>query len=277
MKVLAIVMIFAFAALGGAYAALWKDTIVLKTTVKTGKVALKWANPDVGDDYHGNVSEDLKDAEDSVAATLNNSSANPNAGDNWGANPVHNQAPGIRRDVGHISLVGLSNNDKTLTVLIENAYPDYQGEIQAYVVNAGTIPVVINSITAKLDGNVITSTSPVQCNVMGIPDPWEGDPMSLTNPKLTPLLGTLLEASNSNGSRHDTGDPDAGWGHDVPNMKKVKISVHVAGATGMEVLQNHTYELQIDIDGTQWNGINNDNPAAPTPLDLPNTIVSRFD
>lgn len=269
MKVLAIVMIFAFAALGGAYAALWKDTVVLRTTVNTGNVALKWSGAVAGDDYHGNNSSDLIDGEDSVALTLDDGATeNPNSGDNWGSNPVHNQAPGIRRNVGHITVV--SCTDKLLTVEINNAYPDYQGEIQAYIENVGTIPVVINKITATLNGQPITPTSPVQCNVMAIPDPWTGDPMSLTNPDVKPLLGTLLER----GGGVNTADVD--W-QNAPSKVKAKISVHVAGATDVTVPQNANYVLVISIDGTQWNGVNNDNPENPTLLNLPDQIVSRFD
>lgn len=274
MKVLAIVMIFAFAALGGAYAALWKDTIKLTTTVKTGKVALKWGEAKVGDDYHGNNAEQLQDGEDSVAATLDDNSLNPNAGDNGGY-PISNAAPGIRRNVGHISLNTAASTDKELVVNITNAYPDYQGEIEAYVVNAGTIPVVINSITATLNGAQVTDSSPVQYNLAVIPDPWANGDAAQTL-VTTPLLGTLLEASEDGGATpHNTAD--VSWQENLPNKVKVKISVHVAGATDINVVQNGTYTLRINIDGTQWNGVNNDNPAAPKLLNLPDQLVSRFD
>lgn len=269
MKVLAIVMIFAFAALGGAYAALWKDTVVLKTTVNTGKVSLKWAEPAVGDDYHAGSPYLLKDGEDSVARVLNDGSANPNIGDDP-------QAPGIRRDVAHISLVngGLSDEAKTLTVKIDNAYPDYQGEIEAYIVNSGTIPVVINNITAT-DENGGALPNWLNYVIRVVPNNVTYSDMESVLPAQPPLLGTLLEASDANGNLVDTTDPDSSW-EPANNKVKVRISVHVAGATGINVPQLATQTLKISIDGTQWNGVNRDNQP-PTTLNLPNNIVNRFD
>lgn len=261
MKVLAIVMIFAFAALGGAYAALWKDTVVLKTTVNTGKVALKWMNPDVGDDYHAGSPYDLKDGEDSVARTLADGSGNPNIGDDP-------QAPGIRRDVAHISLVdgGLSTDGKTLTVRIDNAYPDYQGEIEAEILNAGTIPVVINNIVAT-DENGGALPNWLSYVIRVVPNDITYSMMENVLPENPPLLGTLLEASNADGSKHSTIDPDANW-EPAENKVKVRISIHIAGATGIDVPQLATQTLKISIDGTQWNGVNRDNNP-PTTLNLP--------
>lgn len=270
MKVLAIVMIFAFAALGGAYAALWKDTVVLKTTVNTGKVALKWVNPNVGDDYHAGSPYALKDGEDSVAKTLNDGSSNPNAGD-------YPYPPGIRRDVAHIELV--SADEKTLTVQIDNAYPDYQGEIEAEILNAGTIPVVINNIVATDQwGNALPNWLNYEIRV--VPDDVDYSDMENVLPAYPPLLGTLLEASNSDGSIHNTVDSDSstttnpnGW-EPADNKVKVRISIHVAGATDIKVPQLATQTLKISIDGTQWNGVYRGD--TPTTLDLPNNIVNRF-
>ena len=47
-RVLALVLVFAFAALGGAYAA-WSDSIFINETVNTGSVDIQWQNAETSD------------------------------------------------------------------------------------------------------------------------------------------------------------------------------------------------------------------------------------
>ena len=270
-KVLALIMVFALAALGGAYAALWSDTITFSTNVATGNVDIKWGDAgtyDAGDDYHAGSPLDLKDGEDSVAAVTASGAVNPNANDSP-------QAPGMRRNVGHIA-VNSSSTENDLIVDITNAYPDYQGEVEAYIVNAGSVPVILNKITAaNANGGAIPAWLSYNITTIDEDQTYEEAQAVQTNP----VVGTILEASNPDGSAHDTKDPDANWGT-IDNKVKVKISIHVAGGTGMDVPENATASLKLNIDGTQWNGVNAhvapvDNEL-PT-IDLPNGIVNRFD
>ncbi len=262
-KTLALVMIFAFAALGGAYATLWKDTVTLNATVSTGNVSLKWVSPDVGDDYHAGSPIDLKDGEDSVAKVLSNGTANPNAND-------LPQAPGIRRDVAHIALASpyLLNDDRDLYVTIENAYPDYQGEIEAYIMNDGSVPVKIQSITATQgDGSALPSW--ITYNICEDTAATYADKQAVGT---TSILGRLLEASNANGSVHDTTDPDLA-DQNLSNMVKVRISIHIGDTANMLDNQNKTVVFKMQINGVQWNGVDSSNNILP----LPNSIVNRFD
>ncbi|MEA4925306.1 MAG: hypothetical protein VB084_08355 [Syntrophomonadaceae bacterium] len=266
-KILALVMIFAFAALGGAYATLWQDTVTLNATVSTGNVSLKWAEPDVGDDYHGNSPTNLLDGEDSVAAVLANGDPNPNATD-------QPQAPGIRRDVGHIALDGdtpssyLRNDDRDLYVTIDNAYPDYQGEIEAWIVNDGSVPVKIQSITAT------------QSNGAPLPGwiTWNVSEDTATTPEekeakgTIDILGKLLEASDSEGNVHDTTDPSL-TPQGLSNKVKVRVSIHIGDTANMLANQDKTVVFKLKINGVQWNGVDSENNI----LDLPNEIVNRFD
>lgn len=276
-------MVFALAALGGAYAALWSDTVTAQTNVSTGNVDIKWGtvgttDEKVGDDYHGGSAAMLKDGEDSTAAKLNDGSANPNATDL----PI---SPGMRRNVGHIVVNSASNSDN-LVVDIINAYPDYEGEIEATIVNAGSVPVVLNKVTATMaDGSAIPAWLNYNISILDS-SKNVGDPLPVQN---TQLVGTILESSQDNGvTAHETKDPDATWGT-IDNKVRVKISVHVAGATDLNVPQKANVALKLNVEGTQWNGVDANGAITTTnvgefstttskpTLNLPNGIVSRWD
>lgn len=280
-KVLALIMVFALAALGGAYAALWSDTVTMQTNVATGNVDIKWGpvgatdKSIVGDDYHGDNAAQLKDGEDSVAAKLEGGANNPNA-DNL---PI---APGMRRNVGHIAVNPVST-ENNLVVDITNAYPDYQGEIEATIINAGSVPVILNKVTATMaDGSPIPNWLNYNVSILNSAVNSQ-NPIPVQN---APLVGTVLEASNTArhnngaiGSKHDTKDTDANWGT-LDNKVRVKVSVHVAGGTGITVPQDANASIKLSIEGTQWNGVDAQgaivNNSMPT-LNLPNGIVARFD
>jgi hypothetical protein len=68
--------------------------------------------------------------------------------------------PGYDKDVASCN-VGLSDDKQTMTVTISNAYPCYSCKIRYDVVNTGTIPVKIKSIT-------VTNPSEVSVTVTGI-------------------------------------------------------------------------------------------------------------
>lgn len=144
-KVLVLVLAFAFAAMGGAYA-MWYDSLFVKAQVNTGVVDLTWdcaASDDVGPNYlpSGDVFSGLVDRLD------------PENTDN------------DHKNVGSLDIEGLSNDDETLPPLaagvtevrnindvlsffITNGYPGYQQSAYARIKNVGTVPTKFDSLTS---------------------------------------------------------------------------------------------------------------------------------
>lgn len=134
-KVLALIMVFAFAALGGAYA-MWYDTLFVNESVATGTVDLKWncaQSSDPGPNYTGYA----------VAGVFGGSldrldDGNTNDGKNVGAKDVT-----ITDDAEVLpTIVGTDNRkaNDILNITLTNGYPGYQEFIQAQIKNNGTVP-----------------------------------------------------------------------------------------------------------------------------------------
>lgn len=108
-RVLALVLVFAFAALGGAYAA-WSDSIFINETVETGIVNITWANAESNDNEGnldvGSKSVDIKDETES-------------------------QVPRAYVD----------GKGDILEITLKNGYPGYTATVTADIKNIGTIPV----------------------------------------------------------------------------------------------------------------------------------------
>ncbi|MGI5922195.1 MAG: hypothetical protein ACOX6I_10715 [Syntrophomonadaceae bacterium] len=132
-KVLALVMVFAFAALGGAYA-MWYDTLFIDESIDTGVVNLTWTcanSSDSGFNYEktGGVYNGNKDRLDRW---------NGNEAKNVGSKNVKicndtEELPEIcGQDTRHI-------NDM-LKIDLYNGYPGYQEYIETKVKNNGTVP-----------------------------------------------------------------------------------------------------------------------------------------
>jgi len=77
--------------------------------------------------------------------------------------------PGYDKDVGSCS-VCLSDEDETMTVTINNAYPCYSCTIDFDLVNVGTIPVIIESVTIdNPNSNELTVTmTPSPDDLLGV-------------------------------------------------------------------------------------------------------------
>lgn len=152
-KVLALVLVFAFAALGGAYA-MWYDSLFVDANVNTGTVDLqwecgKWAGSDKGDNYEGQWfgsvyfgSRDRLDA------------GNPNDRKNVGATNAE-----ITADTEDVEATA---DKDLLTITVKNAYPGYQEWISATILNCGTVPAKCellgtDSIPAWLHLRIVTN------------------------------------------------------------------------------------------------------------------------
>lgn len=142
-KVLALVLVFTFAALGGAYA-MWYDTLFVNETVNTGLVNVEWycaESSDPGANYSGFNNDVTKGSLD------RRDTNNPNEAKNIGQLEVtkaddNEQLPAIA-----LSVDPRHTND-TLNITLTNGYPGYQEYVGAQLKNTGTVPVKFQ-LTAK--------------------------------------------------------------------------------------------------------------------------------
>lgn len=133
-KVLALVLVFAFAALGGAYA-MWYDSLFLDTTVETGNVDVKWVSAissDPGPNYKGECGQGT----DVYNGSLDSMEVgNPNSAElkNIGALNCELKDDDEYSDV--------RAKDDKLEITLTNGYPGYQESVEAGIKNIGTVPV----------------------------------------------------------------------------------------------------------------------------------------
>ncbi len=140
MKVLALVMVFAFAALGGAYA-MWYDDLVVDETVSTGYLDLEWNTlqvPDPSPNYEG-YDGDVYGVTEGNEGLDELDPGNPNNAKNVGyldAEIVDDGGSDIDSDLDQ------------LNITLGNGYPGYQDRVFATIENLGTVP-------AKFDINAL--------------------------------------------------------------------------------------------------------------------------
>lgn len=111
-KYIALILVLALGLIGGAYAA-WTDQLVVNGTVATGDIDVVFTSAE---------SNDPADTDDP-------------------ASPADDP-----KDVGSTE-VSLSEDGKTMTVTIENAYPGYVSKIDYEVTNNGSVPVKLQNKT----------------------------------------------------------------------------------------------------------------------------------
>ena len=224
-KVLALIMVFAFAALGGAYA-MWSDSLVIAESVKTGTLNVQFLddnsffNPDPGPNYtgyDGNVygKEGLDELDN----------GNPNANKNIAfmeAVISDQQGDGAAYD----------NTDDLLTITLENGYPGYQERIFTTIANTGSVP-------AKFD--IATN------NVYGVAEDllveiwFDADPTK----------------SKDNGEDYmiwsNTGDqPElALQGYQIDPGEEIPVAIYTR--VRQAAAQDATYEFSITLTAQQWN------------------------
>jgi len=143
-KVLILVLAFAFAAMGGAYA-MWFDTMTISEAASTGCLDLKWDKIHVVDPspnytgYNGNVlgTDSNRDGLDTM--DLDNPNENLNIGSLDGKIEEVAGAGATTSCVIGGDQDKVSKADK-LTITLKNGYPGYQEYIDVDIVNVGTVP-----------------------------------------------------------------------------------------------------------------------------------------
>jgi len=138
-KVLALTLVFAFAALGGAYA-LWFDELYVNATAKTGIVDLEWTGLKAVDPepnytgYDGNVygTDQNRDGLDTMDP------GNKNDNKNIGSLSAEIKKSPKSDNAGDQDKV--SRFDK-LQMSLKNGYPGYQEYVDVKIKNVGTVPV----------------------------------------------------------------------------------------------------------------------------------------
>ncbi len=141
MKILALVMVMAFAAIGGAYA-LWFDTLTINETVTTGTVDVQWVQL-CGSDFGGNYTKPSDaDPHGSPRGVYGESldtmdPGNPNESKNIGS-----KDRAVKNATGSEGLGEQDNDDRdVLEITLTNAYPGYQEYVKTSIKNFGTVPV----------------------------------------------------------------------------------------------------------------------------------------
>ncbi|NLX90207.1 MAG: hypothetical protein GXZ07_01215 [Firmicutes bacterium] len=196
-KYIALVLVLAFGLIGGAYAA-WTDQLQVSGTVATGDIDVVFTSA---------VSNDPEGTDDP-------------------ASPEDDP-----KDVG-CTEVSLSDDGKTMTVTIENAYPGYVSQIDYTVTNNGSVPVRLQNKTIDV--------------VSGDPAGLEVDNYAFICPRCWKWWWDC-----------DCGNPPP----PPPNVLEIGSQIHQGdtfeGSIGHivtdDALENSTYTYTITYDFVQWN------------------------
>jgi hypothetical protein len=231
-KVLVLVLAFAFAAMGGAYA-MWSDSLLIDETVSTGHLDVSFSalkNPDPGPFYTGYVGQAGNPY--GVYGVNGNEGldeldpGNPNANKNIAAMTavIEDQTSG---DAG-----AFDNNDDVLTIGLENGYPGYQDRIFTTITNNGTVP-------AKFD---ISSF-----NAIGVSDDLLVEIWFDADPTQAKDNGEDFMVWNNSGRAIDL--PLEGYQIDPGESIPVAIYTRVLQSAN----QDDDYAFSITLNAQQWN------------------------
>ncbi len=149
-KVLALVMVFAVAALGGAYA-MWSDSIYVEETVATGEVNIQWdclsASDPAGNyaDYNDDVYYQETDGPQLDDSIFDGAVDDPK-------NIAYKDAELLddedinngTEDSDVTDLTATQQENDVLSIELENGYPGYHASVTACISNIGTVPVKIH-------------------------------------------------------------------------------------------------------------------------------------
>ena len=155
-KVLALVLVFAFAALGGAYAA-WSDSIFINETVNTGTVDIQWQNASSSDNpgtdgYWKNVYVGFWPWGYWTQVWVDGTDGDPDA---QAEDYTNEEKLSVASKVAQIGdedeLVAegagagpdnyVRGQGDLLEITLDNGYPGYTAYVTADIANIGTIPV----------------------------------------------------------------------------------------------------------------------------------------
>jgi hypothetical protein len=239
-RILALLMVFAFAALGGAYA-MWSDSLLIDETVNTGFLDVKFIdgenytfNPDPGPNYEDYVGDEgnpygvygVEGKEGLDELDPNNPNANKNIA--WMDYIISDQYDG---DSG-----AHDNVDDLMTITLNNGYPGYQERIFTTIKNVGTVPAkfeidTINALSIKdhLLVEIWFDAGPTQAKDNGEDYMiWTNDP-GCDNPYRTAKL---------EGYQIDPGE---------------EIPVAIYTRVRQAAKQKDSYEFSIKLNAIQWN------------------------
>lgn len=237
-RILALLMVFAFAALGGAYA-MWSDSLLVAETVKTGNLDVtflpdKSFNPDPGPNYLGYVGQE----------------GNPygvygvTAG-NEGLDELDPDNPNANKNIGKIEYVisnqqgdcaAFSNINDLMTITLENGYPGYQERIFTTIKNVGTVP-------AKFDVSDINAAALADKLLVEI---WfDADPTKSKDNGEDYMVWTndINSASTFDDAKLD--------GYQIDPGEEIPVAIYTR--VRQAACQNATYMFSIKLDAIQWN------------------------
>lgn len=222
-KVLVLVLAFAFAAMGGAYA-MWYDSLFLDENVTTGIVDLSWcpvsSTSDSGANYTGYPN--LGPAAVFAGEKDRLDPGNPNDAKNIGSKNVvvSNDSETLPEFIG----TDLRMESDLMTITLANGYPGYQEEVYTNIQNKGTVPTKFQVTLAA--GEVI-------------PD-WMH--FQIVNPTTRAILYDNKTATNGlNGLQIEPGEC---------------VCVKIIERILQEAPQNDSINFTMQLKGIQWNEYN---------------------
>lgn len=227
-RVLALVLVFAFAALGGAYAA-WSDSIFINETVDTGIVDITWANAESSDNpgtegYKDRVYVGIWPFGYWKTVCVPGTDGDPDAQAEGYYNEedlsVASKTADIKDEIED-DLPGAYVDGKgdILEITLENGYPGYTATVTADIKNIGTIPV--------------------KCTFA-------------ENVAVTPWMKVRIVDADTN---------DEYWNSESPNASGVTPTIEPDKSIKVKIIeevldqapQNSTSTFSIKVKGTQWN------------------------
>ncbi|HBG22318.1 MAG TPA: hypothetical protein DDW83_03565 [Peptococcaceae bacterium] len=229
-KVLVLITVFAFAALGGAYA-MWADQLVIKETVETGYLNVEFGNlfnPDPGPNYTGYDG-------DVYGVTAGNEGLDEmdNGNTNNAKNIASMEAAFSNQTKGDAG--AYNNENDVLTITLDNGYPGYQERIFTTITNNGTVP-------AKFDISTVNALS--IANDLLIEIWFDADPT-----KAKDNGEDFMIWSNSGDEPEVALD-----GYQIDPGESIPVAIYTRVKEAAN--QDATYEFSIKLNAIQWNGYN---------------------
>ena len=223
-KVLALIMVFALTALGGAYA-MWYDSLYIDETVTTGIVNLQWC----GDTFSSDPSPNYEGSGGVFEGNLDRlDPGNPNDAKNVAYKDVV-----ISNDSEELPAIEGTDTrmvNDLMTINLYNGYPGYQAYIYSAIWNKGTVPT-------KFEVSLAEGT---------IPDWLHFQIVKIDG---TVLFDNLNEIELLEGMQID---PNGG------------VCVIIKERVLQEAPQNATANFTMQLKGIQWNEYNFDLPNVIT-------------
>lgn len=246
-KVLVLVLAFAFAAMGGAYA-MWADSLVIAETVNTGHLNVQFEgifNPDPGPNYAEYAGKSDADPYGVYGVTAGNE----------GLDEMDNGNPNNAKNIGMIDAKisdqtcgdsgAYDNQNDLLTITLDNGYPGYQERIFTTITNNGTVPAKFDISTC----NALSVADDIIVEIWFDADPTKskdnGEDFMIWSNQAT-RCNPLLQ------------------GYQIDPNESIPVAIYTRVKQAAN--QNDTYEFSIKLNAQQWNEYD---------FELPNSIQTR--